>query len=145
MLMYALETARRWDDDFTDGDFGVRLVDPEQAAAFSTRLLSIAEGAVVVENLYASFVEDAADVRSQIRRVLVPLSAFLLLLVAVNLMAGLMMSVRERRREIGVLKAVGLTPGQITASILSGAVVLSIIGSLIGAPAGWAFMRLLPG
>jgi putative ABC transport system permease protein len=54
---------------------------------------------------------------------------FTILLVSANTMA---MSVRERVREVGVLKTLGFTPGTILGMILGEAVAISLAGGLIG-------------
>jgi putative ABC transport system permease protein len=54
---------------------------------------------------------------------------FTILLVSANTIA---MSVRERVREVGVLKTLGYTPGIILGVILGEAVAISFIGGLIG-------------
>lgn len=54
---------------------------------------------------------------------------FTILLVSANTMA---MSVRERIREVGILKTLGFTPGSILGIILGEAVVIAILGGLIG-------------
>ena len=54
---------------------------------------------------------------------------FTILLVSANTMA---MSVRERIREVGVMKTLGFTNGSILTIILGEAVVLSLVGALLG-------------
>ena len=54
---------------------------------------------------------------------------FAILLVAVNTMA---MSVRERIKEVGVLKTLGFTTGKVLSLIVAEAMILSLIGGLIG-------------
>ena len=54
---------------------------------------------------------------------------FAILLVSANTMA---MSVRERIREVGILKTLGFTPGRILRMILGESVVISLIGGGIG-------------
>ena len=54
---------------------------------------------------------------------------FAILLVAVNTMA---MSVRERVKEVGVLKTLGFTTAKVLSLIVAEAVILSLIGGLIG-------------
>ncbi|MGH9631585.1 MAG: ABC transporter permease [Bryobacteraceae bacterium] len=54
---------------------------------------------------------------------------FTILLVSANTMA---MSVRERVREVGVLKTLGFTPGAILGIILGEAAFISLIGGMIG-------------
>jgi len=69
---------------------------------------------------------------------------FTLLLVAGNTMA---MSVRERVREVGILKTLGYTPGEILGIILGEAVIIALLGTMLGlALAGGvcAFLRQGP-
>jgi putative ABC transport system permease protein len=54
---------------------------------------------------------------------------FTILLVSANTMA---MSVRERVREIGVLKTLGFTPGAVLGLVLGEACAISVAGGLIG-------------
>jgi putative ABC transport system permease protein len=54
---------------------------------------------------------------------------FTILLVSANTMA---MSVRERVREVGVLKTLGYSPGAILGIILGEAAFLSLVGGIIG-------------
>jgi len=55
--------------------------------------------------------------------------AFTILLVSANTIS---MSVRERIREVGVMKTLGFTPGAILGIILSESAVISLIGGAIG-------------
>ena len=54
---------------------------------------------------------------------------FTILLVSANTMA---MSVRERVKEIGVLKTLGFTAGKVLAMIIAESVIIAMIGGLIG-------------
>ncbi len=54
---------------------------------------------------------------------------FTILLVSANTMA---MSVRERRREVGVLKTLGFTPGAVLGIILGEACAISLGGGILG-------------
>jgi len=67
-----------------------------------------------------------------VKAFLVAISAavmFTILLVSANTMA---MSVRERVREVGVLKTLGFTPGTILGMILGEACAISLVGGTIG-------------
>jgi putative ABC transport system permease protein len=75
--------------------------------------------------------------------------------VAVSLLVGgigitniMLVSVSERTREIGLRKAVGATPGAVLMQFLLEAVVLCLVGGLIGIGAGEAtalLLSVLPG
>jgi len=53
------------------------------------------------------------------------------------------MGVQERRREFGLLKATGMTPGQVTLSVLVGMAAMSLAGYALGVSLGLPGVRLL--
>jgi putative ABC transport system permease protein len=63
---------------------------------------------------------------------------FTILLVSANTMA---MSVRERIREVGILKTLGFTPGSILGMILGEACAISMAGGSIGYLISMLLMR----
>jgi putative ABC transport system permease protein len=69
--------------------------------------------------------------------------AFVLTLLVVGV-AGLgvfntvMLEVRDRTRELGIYKAVGMTPQQTVAMVMSAVVALGIVAGVVGVPAGIA-------
>jgi putative ABC transport system permease protein len=65
---------------------------------------------------------------------------FATLLVSANTMA---MSIRERTREVAVLKTLGFTRRSVLGLFVSEAVSLSLIGGLIGAGLGWVLVFML--
>jgi hypothetical protein len=73
------------------------------------------------------------------------------LLLAVALAAGatvalgltLVASVRRRRRELAILKAIGFRPGQLQASVLWQAAIVAVVGIVVGVPLGLALGRWL--
>jgi putative ABC transport system permease protein len=60
----------------------------------------------------------------------------------------MLVAVAERRREIGLLKALGAGTGQVLGVFLTEAAVLSSIGGVVGLGIGWlaigAFVRVYP-
>jgi putative ABC transport system permease protein len=74
--------------------------------------------------------------REQIRPIVWGLDVLLLALVVANLLATLMLAVRERVRELGVLKAIGLTPRQVRASVLGGHALAGALAAIVGVPLG---------
>ena len=65
---------------------------------------------------------------------------FATLLVSANTMA---MSIRERTREVAVLKTLGFTRRGVLGLFVSEAVALSLVGGLIGAGLGWVLVFVL--
>jgi putative ABC transport system permease protein len=48
----------------------------------------------------------------------------------------MLLHVRERSRDIGILKAVGMSPRQLLTMIMTTSAVLGVVGGLLGMPAG---------
>lgn len=64
------------------------------------------------------------------------LSSLLLIIVVAGLASALFVAVLDRRRELGMLRAVGMTRGQVTRSVLIEALLLIGVGLLVGVPWG---------
>ena len=64
-------------------------------------------------------------------------------IAAVGVLNSVWLTLQERQREFGMLKAVGMTPRQVTLSVMIGAVVMALVGYLVGLPLGVAGISLL--
>jgi putative ABC transport system permease protein len=87
-------------------------------------------------------VDDDAGEGERLRPIVYGLDAVLLFIGLVNLVATLLLGLRERVRDLGILKALGLTPGQVTASFVAAQALLAALAVVIGIPAGLALFRL---
>lgn len=87
-------------------------------------------------------VDDDAGEGDQLRPVVYGLDALLLFVALVNLVATVLLTVRERVRDFGLLKAVGLTPRDLTTSFVTSQACLGALGALVGIPLGLALFRL---
>jgi len=66
-----------------------------------------------------------------------------LCVAGIGIMNVMLVSVSERTREVGLLKAVGASRRQILAAFLAEAVLLSAAGGLVGLGLGWTGVRVL--
>jgi putative ABC transport system permease protein len=60
------------------------------------------------------------------------------MVAALGVVTALLISVLQRRRELGLLRALGATQGQVLRSVLSEALIMGIMGSLLGVVFGLA-------
>jgi putative ABC transport system permease protein len=88
----------------------------------------------------------------QVKRFLVPMTALLGLSVVIALLGianTLALSVHERTRELGLLRAIGMARGQLRSMVRSEAVIIAALGSLLGVIlavfSGWTIVSAMRG
>ncbi|HET6937315.1 MAG TPA: ABC transporter permease, partial [Nocardioides sp.] len=81
---------------------------------------------------------EASDVPVELPALVYTLDGVLLLIAVTSLVAIALLSVRERLREFGILKTVGLTPRQVASSLLSPFGVLAAVAGVLSLPLGLA-------
>jgi putative ABC transport system permease protein len=84
----------------------------------------------------ASIVKEAQRATSTFRILTFSLGGIALLVGGIGIMNMMLVSVRERTREIGIRKSVGAGPGTVQGQFLIEALVLSTLGGLVGIVAG---------
>jgi putative ABC transport system permease protein len=84
-----------------------------------------------------------SDVPDELPALVYTLDAVLLVITTTTLVALALLSVRERIRDYGVLKTIGLTPRQIAASLVSAHAALALIAALLSIPIGIALYRVV--
>ena len=87
-------------------------------------------------------IDDDVDEAAALRPVVYGLDAALLVVGLIGLLATVILSVRERVRDVGLLLAVGLTPHQVARSLVSGQALVAALAALVGIPFGLAIFRL---
>ncbi len=70
----------------------------------------------------------------------------IVVVIIIGLVAGntMMMSFRERMRELAVFKAIGFQSGRIFFIVISESILLALIGSLLGVLPMWGILSMLP-
>src|SRR5262249_46205124 len=70
-------------------------------------------------------------------------SALLSIVAALGVFNTVLLNIRERRRDLGMLKAIGMTPRQVTSMTLASVTALGVVSGIAGIPLGIAAHRLI--
>jgi ABC-type lipoprotein release transport system permease subunit len=117
-------------------EIAVRAPDPEEAAPLASALLARPEtDGLLVRGWY--------DVKPMLKRMLdlndasVGILLFIIFTVAaLGVLNTMLMAVFERTRELGVLMALGLRPGQVRGLVVVETVLLTLLGGVVGTAIG---------
>lgn len=108
-----------------------------------------ADGAAVARALEARGVateltsEEVRQERADVRPIVYGSSALLVAVGLVNLLTTLLLVTRERARDFGILKAIGLTPRGVLGVVTSGGASLALLAIVAGIPIGVVLFRAL--
>jgi putative ABC transport system permease protein len=83
------------------------------------------------------------NIEAALDAMVVALSLILGAIAGLGVFNTLLLTTRERVRDIAILKALGMTPGQVTAMVTASAAVLGFVGASLGIPAGIGLYRYL--
>jgi putative ABC transport system permease protein len=78
---------------------------------------------------------------AQLVNLITSLGLIMVVVTVVNLMSTSLLSIRERRRDFGIQKALGLTPNQIGLSVMIGSIIMALIALLFGVTIGLLLMQ----
>jgi putative ABC transport system permease protein len=76
-----------------------------------------------------------------INSVLAGLALVLALIASAGVFNTVVLNIREKARDIAILKAIGMTPRQVVAMVLASMAVLGILGAVVGIPVGIVLHR----
>ncbi len=71
------------------------------------------------------------------------LTVVLSVVAALGVFNTVVLNARERRRDLGMLKSIGMTPRQVTVMMLTSMGALGVVGGLLGVPLGFVAHRLI--
>ena len=142
-IMFDLATVEEIVPDPGFVSFGVKLVPGTDAEAVRQSLQRDGGEGIDVDNLAQEWVDVLEESRREIRAIVFSLNGVLLAVAAVSLLTSLLFTVRERQRDIGILKSIGLTPVQVVSAFVMGSTVFALLAAVIGLPAGVLLTNVL--
>jgi len=87
--------------------------------------------------------QDAGNFVAIVLATVVLLTLMLGTVAALGVFNTVVLNTRERRRDLGMLKSIGMTPGQVTVMVVTSMTALGAIGGLLGIPLGIISHRLV--
>jgi len=107
----------------------VKTTDPSLVNQVASQIDSISG---ITANIASSFAGSAATLSSTLTTFFIVIGLVALLAGAFGVINTMMMSIGERTREIGTLRAIGATKGQVMKMFLSEALLIGLIGAVVG-------------
>jgi ABC-type antimicrobial peptide transport system permease subunit len=129
-------------------DFNRHFAGPEAAATYHSIILKVQDQIMVPQIVEAvkkagfdlaestENAERAADIIKTVQSVFALVSGIIVGIAAINISQMFFMIIARRRREIGVLRAVGASRNNVRVLILGEAAFIGLIGGLLGIAAG---------
>jgi len=90
-----------------------------------------------------SFIQQVNSILNMVEIFLTSIASIALLVAGIGIMNIMTVSVMERTREIGILKAIGAKSRTVLIMFLAEAALIGIVGSLIGVPTGYGLSYVL--
>lgn len=144
------EQSGGWDVTGTDWDRFIGLRPTHRAMTFSIGLSegtdahAYATAAAAVDPGLQPALNDGVDTIEKVMISLIStLTGLLIAVSALGVFNAVVMTTRERRKDLGVLKSVGMTPRQLIAMVVTAMAALGLAGGLIGLPAGLLAHRII--
>ncbi|MCS7115032.1 MAG: FtsX-like permease family protein [Nitrososphaerota archaeon] len=121
----------------------VKVNDPEDSERIADQIESLFPPYKVTILVPLTFIRQVDNVLNLVQLFLMAIASISLLVAGIGIMNIMTVSVMERTREIGILKAIGAKNRTVLAMFLSEAILIGVIGSLIGVFAGYGFSYAL--
>jgi putative ABC transport system permease protein len=142
-IMFDFATVKEIVPDPGFVSFGAKLLPGTDAEAVRQSLQRDGGGGIDVDNLAQEWVDVLEESRREVRTILFSLNGVLLAVAVVSLLTSLLFTVRERQRDIGILKSIGLTPVQVVSAFVMGSTIFALLAAVIGLPAGVLLTNVL--
>jgi len=139
-----LDTARELYEigDKSDMIF-VRLLNKDYSDTVETQIKDLFPANTVRVLVPSVFMEQVESILNMVEIFLTSIASIALLVAGLGIMNIMTVSVMERTREIGILKAIGAKSRTVLTMFLTEAALVGLLGGLIGVPVGYAMANVL--
>lgn len=142
-VFISLKTARQiYEMDNADMIF-VKIEDPDDSEKIADAIEESFQPRDVRVLVPDVFMQQVESVVNMLKMFLVSVASIALLVAGLGIMNIMTVSVMERTREIGILKAIGAKNRTISTMFLSEAALIGLIGGLTGVPVGYAIAHVM--
>ena len=139
-----LDTAR---EIYESGDKSdmifVRLLNKDYSETVAAQIEDLFPANTVRVLVPSAFMEQVESILSMVEIFLTSIASIALLVAGLGIMNIMTVSVMERTREIGILKAIGAKSRTVLTMFLTEATLIGLIGGVIGIPVGYAMANVL--
>jgi len=132
MFLSSIETLRQIKPEAEAKSYYVKLSEGNDVKAFITAIERRSNGLVLGEAVDHTPPPEILTLRP----VVVGLSLVLTFIALLSVFNTTLMGIRERMRELAMLKAVGFTPSQVMRTVLVNALILAVVAVVMGLPIG---------
>jgi putative ABC transport system permease protein len=140
MAMYSLDTLhQQTGSDAEPGEYLLKLAPGADGAALKAALLRLSNEQFQVD----VNTNTPPALLDQLNFVLLGLNIVLVAIGLVNLLNTTLLGVRERMRDLGLLKTIGLSPRQMVVSVSVGVGILALLAAAVGIPLGLFISKTL--
>jgi putative ABC transport system permease protein len=84
-----------------------------------------------------------SDMLETFRFAFLAVSTLVVIVALANLASTMVLAVRQRTHDLGVLRAVGVTPRQVVTMVAVGAAAIALAAAVVGVPLGWAVSNVI--
>ncbi len=137
-----LDTMQEIENQDTIQDLRVKATDVSLVATLTTTIGDLFDDVRAFSSV--TIIRQLESSLSQIQLAVYGIAGISVIVGGIGVTNTMIMSVMERRREIGVMKAIGATTTTILVQVIQESAILSIIGGLTGLGLGYASVEIIP-
>ena len=141
-IFIPIDTAIKIYGNFADLIF-VKVDDPYLSESVAKDIENLFPPYQITVLVPLSFIQQVDSILNMVEIFLTSIASIALLVAGIGIMNIMTVSVMERTREIGILKAVGAKSRTILTMFLAEAALIGVVGSLIGVPTGYGIAHVL--